>query len=213
MVVVNDDARRVMIECEPHDVACRYKRTVERSDKHFSLIDQTIARVEQEYAEMLLRMERVPCGEPWTADFNTEVLSRTKWIEGPPCEFHRRLDAYGIGGANASGMCFYASHECGQSVLKEHASRPEIRLGANAASRDERNEFRVTEHSSSASSEPDGWVFFACQRCMVWLGCGREMKNCGGRRTGNSARVISGHELQVGTSHPPAPVPFRSCRM
>jgi hypothetical protein len=126
------------------------------------LINHALTRVEEEHAEVLLHVECVPCRELRAGDIDMEplsLISRTE--EDSPREFHRSAEADRIGRTNACRAALRAADKRCEAVLEHLARRAKIGVGANAASRKERDELRIAERRSTVSPEARSWMLVA----------------------------------------------------
>jgi hypothetical protein len=97
MVVKEDDAERVKIECQTDDVSCTDGRVMQRSDENFTLLDDAISRIEKDDAEVFLHVERVACDEARASEINAEsVACFGGTLQHAAREFHCRGKSYGI---------------------------------------------------------------------------------------------------------------------
>jgi hypothetical protein len=160
VVVKHDDMPRVEVEREAHDIACAHRGGVQRADEHLALGDDPAARVEENDAEVLLDVQRVPRNEPRHVPIDAKQLSLGRC--GPaPRELDRSGEANGIPAAEAPGADCSALQERCEAVTEEHARRTEIRLRPNAAAGEDGHELRVTERRCTVAQEARRWMLVA----------------------------------------------------
>jgi hypothetical protein len=193
VIVKHDDMPRVEVERETHDIACAHRGGVQRADEHLPLGDDPAARVEEDDAEVLLDVQRVPRNEPRHVPIDAKQLSLSRC--GPAArELDRSGEANGIPAAEARGADCGALQERCETIAEEQARRSEIRLRPNAAAGEDGHELRVTERSCTVAEESRRWMLIVPEwRFGVrWLRdrrCGKGDDGARGSRCGLHVRL------------------------
>ncbi len=164
VIVEEDDAERVKIERQPYDVSCAHEGALQRTDEDFALLDDAIARVEEEHAQVFLHAQRVVRREPRASGIRMKQSAVLDWsTQCPLRKLDRRCESRCISGTNAFRTTLDAPQKRWKALAEESPRRSEIRVGTNAGPSEDCDELRIAKGRGAVPTKTRSWMLVAPQ--------------------------------------------------